>query len=41
MRYVFFAFACLAMVIAWMNLTPNGERAKSHLLSGEQSAAYQ
>lgn len=37
MRYVFYAFIALGMVIAWMNLTPDGMRAKQHLISGRPS----
>ncbi|MFM5885796.1 MAG: hypothetical protein ACKOQ3_10830 [Novosphingobium sp.] len=41
MRYVFYAFIGLGVVIAWMNLTVDGARAKKHLLHTQQPAAYQ
>ncbi|PKB14126.1 hypothetical protein B0I00_2755 [Novosphingobium kunmingense] len=40
MRYVVYAFCGLGMLIAWMNLTVDGARAKKHLLHAEQPAAY-
>ncbi|WP_296679357.1 hypothetical protein [Novosphingobium sp.] len=40
MRYVFYAFIALGMLIAWMNLTSDGARAKKHLLHSQQPAAY-
>lgn len=40
MRYVFYAFAALGLIAAWMNLTEDGARVKNHLLHTEQPAAY-
>lgn len=40
MRYVFYAFCGLGLLIAWMNLTTDGAIAKKHLLHTEQPASF-
>ncbi len=40
MRYVVYAFIGLGVLIAWMNFTTDGARAKKHLLHTEQPAEY-
>lgn len=33
MKYVFYAFAVVAMIAVWLNTTPDGQRAKRHFLA--------
>lgn len=33
MKYVFYAFAAVAMIAVWLNTTPDGRRAKQHFLA--------
>jgi hypothetical protein len=33
MKYVFYAFAAVALIAAWLNMTPDGQRAKRHFLA--------